>query len=121
MNGEKKYLIHNIDQSPHTGQMLKAYFKKRRIHKSALARKLHRHISSLVSFQKNATIQTTILWEICHVLKHNFFNDMAVQLPADYTTDAPMQTHLNLRITALEAELKIAISERDILLKAIGK
>jgi hypothetical protein len=86
-----------------------------------LARKLSRHVSSVISFQKNATIQTAILCEICHVLKHYFFNDIAAQLPIEFTSEALANTHLEERNAALDDELKTVKAERDILLKAKGK
>jgi hypothetical protein len=36
----------------------------------------------LATYGKNSTLQTAILWEICHALKHNFFADIAAQLPS---------------------------------------
>ncbi len=118
---EMKYLVNDTNPAVHTGQLLKTFFKARRIHKNALARKLNRHIGTLVTFQKNSSIQTAILWEISHVLKHNFFADIACRLPVEFTTDAPVHTEQSERIVALEEELKLTKAERDVLLKAMGR
>ncbi|PWA06116.1 hypothetical protein [Flavobacterium psychrotolerans] len=69
------------DAAPNTGALLISYFKEKRIRKSALARMLKKSPSTLVSFTKNNTIQTTVLWEISHALKHNFFADMLLLFP----------------------------------------
>ncbi len=118
---EKKYAVHNVTDKIHTGQLLKTYFKTRRIHKSALARKLNRNFSNLVNYQNNSTIQVAILWEISHALKHNFFEDIACQLPAEFSTDAPIHTHLEEQITTLKTDLQMMTAERDVLLKALGR
>jgi len=116
----KKYVTHNVDDSIHTGQLLKSYFKSRRIHKSALARNLNRNIGTLLNYQKNSTIQVAILWEISQVLKHNFFDDIACKLPPEFSSDAPVQTLQSERIVELEEELRIVKAERDVLKSVLG-
>ena len=61
----QKYRTQN-NTAPNTGELLKAFYKKRRIHKAALARILNRRGSTMAEFEKNASIQTAVLWEICH-------------------------------------------------------
>ena len=103
----------------HTGELLKAYFAAHRIRKSPLARHLGRRANTVLRYQKNATIQTAILWEISMALKHNFFMDIACKLPSDFTTYAPINDTNEKRIIELEDHIKILTAERDILLKAM--
>ena len=121
INRTRKYKVNNSSDELNSGELLKVYFEAHRTRKSALARKLNRHKSTVLAFQKNSTIQTAVLWEICYALEHNFFEDIASKLPTTFTTNAPVKLDLEEKIIALETELAQTRTERDILLKAIGK
>jgi hypothetical protein len=97
--------------------MLKDLIKKRRIYKSALARALNRRYETLVDYLKQPSIQISILWEICHVLKHNFFYDIAAQLPADFATNVTKDDTQSLKIAELEQQIIKLTAERDVLLQ----
>jgi transcriptional regulator with XRE-family HTH domain len=114
----QKYIENTERPAPHTGEMLKALYKKRRIRKAALARKINRRASTLASFAKNHTIQTAVLWELSHALKHNFFADIAAQLPAEYATNVEANTTNSDRITQLERQVELLEAEKNVLLLA---
>ena len=114
----QKYIENTERPAPHTGEMLKALYKKRRISKAALARKINRRASTLASFAKNHTIQTAVLWELSHALKHNFFADIAAQLPAEYATNVEANTTNTDRITQLERQVELLEAEKNVLLLA---
>ena len=118
-NRQKKYISHQTVQELHTGNLLTRYYEAHRTRKNALARVLNRHKNTIFSYEKNATIQTAILWEICHALKHNFFLDIACKLPAEFSTYAPEQSGPNEKIAALEAELQKALTERDVVMRMV--
>lgn len=120
MNNNQKY--RNQEQTaPHSGKLLLAYFKEKRIRKSALARLMNCRPDTVYGFEKNSSIQTAILWELSHALQHNFFADIAALLPETYTTDAPQdQTNTN-RIAELELQLKLLEAEKAILLEVLKK
>lgn len=107
------------DSTLNTGVLLTTYFKEKRIRKAALTRLLGRKPGGLILAQKNASMQTTLLWEISHVLKHNFFQDIASLLPDSYTTNAPADTIKDDRIAQLELENKLLTAEKEVLLKVI--
>ena len=117
----RKYIVNQTANELNTGHLLVKYFLAHRTRKAALARALNRDASSIMNYQKNATIQTAILWEISHVLKHNFFKDIAVTLPSDFTTYAPIESQKDERIAELETQLLQAQTERNILLEAMKK
>jgi restriction endonuclease S subunit len=73
----------------------------------------------LATYGKNSTLQTAILWEICHALKHNFFADIAVQLPPTYTTQAPADSTQDDRIAALEQEIALLKAKNESLMEAL--
>jgi plasmid maintenance system antidote protein VapI len=112
----------NASQQPiQIGEMLKNYFTKNRIYKSALARLLHRKPDTILGYQKKASIQTAILWEISVALQHNFFADIACQLPSTYSSNAPINNMDAEKIAALEKQLMLVSAERDVLLRALKK
>ena len=119
MNRTEKKYIQQKEQAPNTGELLKTFFKQRRIRKAALARLMNRSFNTLSTYQKNDTLQTAILWEICHALKHNFFTDIAVQLPPTYTTQAPADSTQDDRIAALEQENTILKAKNESLMEAL--
>lgn len=116
MKQVKKYELNTELSAPHTGQMLTALYKKRRISKAALARKLNRRASTMADYVKNSTIQTAILWEISHALKHNFFLDIAAQLPDTFATNVPADTSKDEKIVQLEQENLILKAKVEVLL-----
>ncbi len=117
MNSAPKFAQDNGLNAPHTGEMLKHYFDARRTRKSVLARLMKRAPNTVASYTGQPSIQTAILWELCIHLKHNFFADIAAQLPADFSTNVPVDVSKDARIAELEERLKIAEAERDVLLR----
>ena len=113
---EKKYLTRTDNKAPHTGQMLTTYIKSKRIYQSALSRKLGRAGTTVSDFRKRSTIQTAILWEICHALNYNFFSDIAAQLPAEMPANP---TPKDQRIAELEKQVSEIKTERDNLQQVI--
>lgn len=114
----KKHSI-QANAAPHTGKMLKAFYKKNRIYKAALARTLNRAFNTIADYEKNHTIQTALLWEICHALKHNFFADIAALLPTTYSVTAPPDTSKDERIAQLEQEVALLKAKHDSLMEAL--
>ena len=79
-----KYLQKNT--SPHLGKLLKDHIIKHSVYRSSLSRYMERQPSTIEYYLKQPTLQTALLWELSTALKHNFFKDLAAQLPADFTT-----------------------------------
>lgn len=105
----------------HIGNLLHTYFKAKRIRKAALARLLNINVKNVLQYEKKESIQTKRLLEICTHLKHNFFMDIAMQLPQEYTTQQNIFETKDLEIAQLKEALKKAETERDILLTVIKK
>ncbi len=118
-NLSQKYLTNKTHPAPHTGKMLATFYKKNKINKAAVARSINRRASTLSTYEKNCTIQTAVLWEICHTLQHNFFMDIAALLPKDFTTELITDTTKDTRITQLEQEITILKAEKEVLLQAL--
>lgn len=106
--------------APDTGKMLRDYFAEKRIRKNALSRFMGKNISTLVVFQKNNSIQTKWLWELCHALQYNFFADIAAQLPGGFATKSASTEQAD-KIAQLEQEIIMLNREKNLLLEALKK
>jgi len=110
-----------MENNLNTAQIIGLYFVKNRTRKAALARRLHKNISHIMGLQKKPSIQTQTLWELCHALEHNFFLDIAAQLPIDYSTNAPANHDKDQIIALLQQQILKLQTEKDVLLQAFGK
>jgi transcriptional regulator with XRE-family HTH domain len=119
MNTQKYQTVKST--APNTGELLKAFYKKKRIHKAALARILNRKPNTIAAFEKNASIQTSILWELCQALKHNFFADIAAQLPDSFSTSVSADTTKDERIAELELQLKLTQAKYEALVEVMKR
>ncbi len=103
------------------GALLGAYFKKNRIYKSALARKINRSDSTIGTFQKRPSLQSAIIEELSHAMKHNFFADLADLLPESYSKDETKWMEKDAKIASLEKEIEILKAEKEVLLVVLRK
>lgn len=101
----------------HVGKILNLVFEVRRIRKAALARMLDVNPVQINHYLKNESIQTNRLLELSMHLKHNFFMDIAQQLPADFATTQDVFAAKNVEIKLLKDALNKITIERDLLLQ----
>src|SRR5690606_20567394 len=106
---------------PHLGNLLKTYYKTNRINKSGLARAMNRSRATVQDYEERKSLQCNVLWDICVAVEHNFFADLAAQLPQTYTTNVPEDTTQAQRIAQLEEENRILKTKVDTLLVVVGK
>ncbi|WP_396188719.1 hypothetical protein [Flavobacterium sp.] len=99
------------------GQLLTTVFAARRIRKAALARAMQINAVQINKYLKKESIQTSRLLEVSMHLKHNFFMDIAQQLPEDFTTTNDIFERKNKEIAELKEALKKCSIERDLLLQ----
>ncbi|MCG3165234.1 MAG: hypothetical protein POELPBGB_00996 [Bacteroidia bacterium] len=100
----------------HVGQMLNQHIRKNRYYKSALARDLDRRYETIADYLKRPSVQVRILFELCQALNHNFFADIAAQLPPDMPANP---TPKDQRIAELEKQVQQLSTERDNLQKVL--
>ncbi len=116
----RKYL--KAKDCPDLGQQLRARIKQRRITIASLARVVQRHPTTIQKYLQRKSLQTNILWELSKGMKHNFFADLAAQLPEDFTTNAPDATApLQERIATLEEENKLLTTKLEELRAVLRK
>ena len=104
----------------HTGTLLRTYFENKRTRKAVLARLLGVTNSAIIGYQKKESVQTKTLLALSTILKHNFFMDIALMLPPEYSTTKNVFEEKNNEIEALKEEVKKLTIERDVLLKVAG-
>lgn len=115
-----KYIQKNT--SPHLGKLLKEYIAKHNVYRSSLSRYMERQPSTIEYYLKQPTLQTALLWELSTALKHNFFRDLAAQLPATFTTNAPDDTlPFRERIATLEEANKVLTTKVETLMAVVKK
>jgi hypothetical protein len=107
-----------------TGKMILDYISKNRMSKTELGEKINRNGLSILNYTRNKSIQTGILLSISNATKHNFFRDIADQLPNDYTITKPEdKTLINEKdqlIAQLQEENKVLRIQNEILLRVRG-
>ncbi|WP_445721407.1 hypothetical protein [Flavobacterium sp.] len=104
-----------------TGKILADYIQSYKINKTELGNAINRRGISILNYTRNSSIQTGILIEICYALKHNFFKEIADQLPEDFTIknkkDKKLVSEKDQIIAQLEEENKVLKIQNDLLMK----
>ena len=99
----------NID----TGKLLSNFFSKNKIKKAQVGRAVNRDSVSILKYTQNSSIQTGILIELCYALQHNFFQDIANQLPDTFSGNE----HKQEEIAILKEEIKVLQIQNELLMK----
>jgi hypothetical protein len=103
-----------------TGTLLGDYVNKNKIIKTDLGVAIGRNGLAILQYMRNESIQTGILIDICYALKHNFFKDIANQLPDDFTTTNPTDKSLisekDQLIAQLQEENKVLKIQNEVLM-----
>lgn len=108
-------------QPPHIGNMLLEFYMERKVNKSGLARAIAKDKSTVQTYETRASLPCRVLWDISIAVEHNFFADLAGQLPQTYTTNIPEDTTQAQRIAQLEEENKILLGQLELLKEVMGK
>jgi hypothetical protein len=110
----------SIENKFHTGNMLVAYCKKKRIYKAALARKMNVDYRSIFYYFKRESMDLGKLLDFCHGLEHNFLLELALQLPSTYSSDVNTNAK-DLEIATLKAHILTLETEKALLEKIVMK
>jgi hypothetical protein len=103
-----------------TGEILTAYCDRKRVLKSRLSQKTGIEYQSLLKHLKSNTLKVDLLLRISEGLEHNFFMDIAVQLPKSYSTDALIDASILNENETLKEKIKLLEAEKQILLQVVG-
>jgi hypothetical protein len=110
-----------MNTTVNTGELIKAYFDQKRIRKAALSRLMGKKLKAILQYEKNTTIQTRILWDLSVALQHNFFMDIAMVLPKEYSTNDDLFKEKNDRIKELERDVELLTKEKELLMEVLKK
>lgn len=97
----------------HTGKLLSDFISKNKIKKSTLGKNINRDGVSILKYMQNSSIQTGILIELSFALQHNFFQDIANQLPNTFSGNE----NKNEEIETLKEEIKVLQIQNELLMK----
>ncbi len=102
--------------------MLHNRIKLRRITKASLSRNAGITAQAIEKYLKRPSLQFSILLVLCVAMKHNFFADLAAQLPEEFTTYAPDPTlALQEELEQLREENKLLRTQVDTLKEVLGR
>ncbi|WP_293891040.1 hypothetical protein [Flavobacterium sp.] len=111
---------HNIN----TGKLIEQLLSQLKFTNSEIENAIGRPGSSMYKYIRNESIQTGILIDLCYAMKYNIFQDIANDLPSEFSkTDRDAQEKLAFktanekRIANLEEENKIMKIQLDLLMK----
>lgn len=107
---------HTID----TGVLLADFIEKKFVNRTELAHKINRTNQMITRYTQNGSIQTSILVDICHALQHNFFQDIAHQLPENFTVNPQFNSSYTQRLKDLEQENAVLKIQNELLMKLKG-
>jgi hypothetical protein len=100
-----------------TGKMLSDFMIARRLSKTEMGSFIGRSGLSVLHYTRNKGIQTGILAAFCEATKHNFFQDLADELPRDYTTTRDINEEKNALIAQLQEEVKVLKIQNEVLMR----
>ncbi|MAL59447.1 MAG: hypothetical protein CMC14_05305 [Flavobacteriaceae bacterium] len=105
-----------IPQMPHIGKLYQDFIRKKRYPQVWVAKYMGKNESVVTRYRHRPSLQCYLLWELSHILKHNFFLDLAAQLPSNFTTHAPDPTlALQERVKELEEEVNTLRIQKETL------
>jgi len=103
-----------------TGQMLFDYLEHHSVYRIGLAKKMGIGVQQIFYFaRKKRTMDVQKLTDFSHALEHNFFLDMAAQMPETYTSNSGIFKKKNEEIAALKERVKILEAENAVLLRVL--
>lgn len=107
-----------VSNSPNAGTIIGSYINKKRIAQAAIARAIDIDPTTLAYYTKQPSIQSKTLWALSTVLKHNFFMDIALQLPDSFSTTINIYEAKNKEIESLKRRIEILEAEKAVLLES---
>lgn len=106
--------------SINVGQLLRNYLKDNQIHGETLASMIGKTGQMVTLYKNSSDMRSNTLEEICYVLKHNFFQDLANHLPREFTVNANLNSANQELIAQLQEENKVLRIQNELLMKLKG-
>jgi plasmid maintenance system antidote protein VapI len=103
----------------HTGGLIKKIIEQKNLSPTKMAVGIGIPNTAIYAYEKRSSIQTSILVNLCHAAKHNFFKDIANQFPNEYTQDATSSSEQE--IVALKKEIERLMYENNLMRDLLKK
>lgn len=102
------------------GVILKEHFRNNHLDKTEVAKMIGLGRQTINLYFKNDNIGTKPLTRLCYALKHNFFTELAEQLPAEFGPLPSKSVEYEKQIALLEEEIKVLKIQNELLLRIKG-
>lgn len=103
----------------HTGEMIKKIIAQKNLSPTKMALGIGIPNTAIYAYEKRGSVQTSILFNLCHAAQHNFFKDIANMLPHHYTQDATSSSEQE--IVALKKEIERLQYENNLMKELLKK
>jgi DNA-binding Xre family transcriptional regulator len=110
-----------MNTTPHIGNMLMDYVKRKRIYQSGWARQQGVTKQTIAKYLKNSSMRIDTMLRICETLNHNFLREIADMLPPSMEPPAVANQQQDITILQQEVEalkLQVATLEKALTLVA---
>jgi transcriptional regulator with XRE-family HTH domain len=107
-----------MENKIHIGRMIKEYIDRHNLLRTQVARQMGTPNTAIYAYEKRDSLKTSTILRICHVLKYNFFMDMANSLPPEYGYDHNLSASKDSLISRQEAEIQ-KLQHENALLKEL--
>ncbi|MEC4048019.1 hypothetical protein OX284_001150 [Flavobacterium sp. SUN046] len=113
------------------GSLLSKHIQKKQLVNAELGKAIQRCGTSITKYMNSDSMQTSVLIEFCYALKHNFFRDIADQLPSDFSKSKSddlsalnekelLLSQKESQIHQLQEEIKVLKIKNELLMKIQG-
>ena len=102
------------------GQLLSRYTDERFVRTDKLGALIGKTSQSIAKYKSQAIIRTDTIVELSYALEHNFFQDMANQLPREFTVNAELNAENQSIIAQLQEENKVLKIQNELLMRLKG-
>ena len=99
------------------GKLLTLHMESRFIRSGQLANLLGKSGQTITKYKTTAIIKSDTIAEISHALQHNFFQDIANLLPAEFTVNTELNANNQRYINQLEEENKVLKIQNELLIQ----
>jgi len=108
-----------MNNAVHTGQLIKKIIEQKNLSPTKMAIGIGIPNTAIYAYIQRGSVQTSILINLCHAAQHNFFKDIANQLPNNYTQDASSSSEME--IVALKKEIERLNYENNLMKELLKK
>lgn len=99
------------------GELLSFHMESRFIRNEKLANLIGKTGQTITKYRTTEIMRSDMIAEISYALQHNFFQDMANLLPAEFTVNAELNSNNQRYVNQLEEENKVLKIQNELLIQ----